>query len=164
MGYGKHVAAVAAAFALGLPAQAADNTLLIRMEEGGATSVWHIEGDSNLSQDELLALEASAAPEGGPPRITSAGMAKAYETKDGVVIEIPGAPRDRRLLIDRDACGGVKVWHSDGPTILTEGELADLLLTALPGGGKRVSVGKMYAKGYSMALGVVVVIWDPSAR
>lgn len=163
MGYARCIAAVLLLIAA-FPAAAADNTLLIRKEAGGAVSVWHIEGETNLSQDDLLALEASAAPEGGPPRLTGAGLAKAFETQDGVVIEVPGAPRDRKLLIDRDACGGVKVWHSAGPTALTEDELTDLLLTALPGGGKRVSVGKMYAKGYSMALGVVVVIWDPAAR
>lgn len=149
---------------LAFSARAGDDTLLIQMEKDGSYKVWHIEGDSNPSQDELLALEGSATPEGGPLRMTAAGMARAFEVAEGIAIEIPGAPVDKRLLMDRDACGGVKVWHSAGATQLTDDQLTELVLAAEPGGGKRVNLGKRYAKTFSTRIGVIAVLWDPTRR
>jgi hypothetical protein len=47
---------------------------------------------------------------------------------------------------------------------LTDEQMTDLVLSALPDGGKRVSIGSNYAKAYSVELGVVAVIWAPVQR
>jgi hypothetical protein len=146
------------------PAGAADSALLIQLGPDGRYTVWHTEGATRLPEEQILALEAAARVGGGEPLETAAGPARAFDVQGTVIIEIANAKTDRRLLIDRDACGGVKVWHADGETRLTEDELTELVLTALPGGGKRVSVGKNYAKGFLTGLGVMAVIWQPVRR
>lgn len=146
------------------PASADDNALLIQLQQDGNYRVWHSEGATHLPEPELLELEAGARPEGGEILRTSMGRAQAFEIKDSVVIELPDAPRDGRLLLDRDLCGALKVWHIDGTTQLTDDEMTELVLTALPDGGKRIKVGTTYAKGYSTRIGVIAVIWTPVAR
>lgn len=143
-------------------AVAADTPLLIQLQPDGKYRVWHTEGDTHLSDDELLTLAASARPEGGEPMEVSAGPARAFELPQAVLIEIPGAPADKALLLDRDECGGIKVWHDAGATQLSEDQLTELVLTAVPGGGKRVMVGKDYAKAFTTRLGVVAMIWKPA--
>jgi hypothetical protein len=155
------VAAVAAAFSAHA---AADNTLLIRLEPDGRYTVWHSKGETALAEGEVLALEASATPQGGEPMQTSAGLASAAVTKEGTVISLPDAKRDKTLLIDRDACGGVKVWHSEGTTSLTDAQITDLVVSALPGGGKSIALGTSLAKAYSTNYGVMVVIWTRAER
>ncbi len=163
MGLIRTIATLAAALAA-FSAQAADTTLLIQLEPNGRFKVWHTEGETNLPEEQVLALEAAARPEGGETLDTAAGPARAYVTQAGITIAVPGAQSDKTLLIDRDACGGVKVWHAEGATRLTEDELTELVLTALPGGGKRVSVGGNYAKAFTTGLGVMAVIWQPVRR
>ena len=145
-------------------AHAADNTLLIQLQRDGSYVVWHSEGATHLSDDELTTLSASAKPEGGEGIVTTAGLANAFEIAHAVLVVLPNARSDKKLLIDRDACGGVRVWHSEGSTTLTEEQLTDLVLSALPDGGKRVSIGDKYAKAYTVELGVVAVVWAPVQR
>jgi hypothetical protein len=154
-------------FAAALAAAAAsadDNTLLIQLDAQGKFVVWHTQGTTYLNDDELAALTASAQPEGGAILATSAGPAQAFQTRDGVVVALKEATRDARLLIDRDDCGGVKVWHGEGETQLSEDDLVELLLTALPGGGRRLAVGENFARGYIARLGVIALLWKPSKR
>jgi hypothetical protein len=157
------VAAILVALAAGTAA-AADNTLLIQLQKDGSYLVWHSEGATRLTDDELTTLSASAKPEGGERLLTSAGPASAFEIPHAVLVQLPDAKSDRKLLIDRDACGGVRVWHSEGATVLTDDQLTDLVLSALPDGGKRVAIGASYGKAYSTELGVVAVIWAPVQR
>jgi hypothetical protein len=145
-------------------AEAADNTLLIQLQKDGSYLVWHSEGRTQLSDDELTSLSASARPEGGEPILTTAGPASAFEIPRAVLVVLADAKSDRKLLIDRDACGGVRLWHAEGATSLTDDQLTELVLSALPDGGKRVSIGSNYAKAYSTELGVVAVIWAPVER
>lgn len=147
-----------------LPALAADNTLLIQIEASGKFRVWHTEGDSMLNEDELAALAASARPEGGEKMPTGAGLASGHETKNGVVVVLHDKRHDNQLLIDRDDCGGVKLWHGDGTTNLSEDELTELVLTALPGGGTRLIIGEQFARAYSGRLGVTALLWKPKKR
>lgn len=146
------------------PAWAADNSLLIQVEPDGRYRVWHTEGATNLTEDEVLTLAADAAPEGGNPRQVSAGMARAFQTERGLIIEIADARGDKRLLVDRDECGSIKTWHSEGATQLNDDQLTELVLSALPGGGRRVSVGGNHAKAFITPLGYSVVIWKPVVR
>ncbi|HZV54557.1 MAG TPA: hypothetical protein VFF82_06420 [Rhodocyclaceae bacterium] len=157
---------LAAAFILGTAwsAFAADNTLLIQLNQDGSFRLWHTEGATNLSDEELVTLAATARPEGGETIEVTAGSAHAVETKDGVMIVVPAAKSDKELLIDRDECGGVRVWHSDGATRLTDDQMTELVLTALPGGGKNVPIGQKFAKGFSTKIGVVAVLWQPVKR
>jgi hypothetical protein len=143
---------------------AADNSLLIQVEPGGGYRVWHTEGATQLSEDEILMLAAGATPEGSALQSISAGPARAFQTGNGVVIEVPEAASDRKLLVDRDACGAIKVWHADGATQLTEEQMTELVLAALPGGGKLVKVDGRYAKSFVTPLGYAVVIWAPVKR
>lgn len=145
-------------------AAAADNGLLIQTVPGGGYRVWHTEGATNLSEDEILMLAAGATPEGSELQRISAGPARAFQTGNGVIIELPEAAADRRLLVDRDACGAVKVWHSDGTTQLSDDQLTELVLSALPGGGRPVKVDGNYAKAFITPLGYAVVIWAPVKR
>lgn len=163
-GWVRHVVAAVAAAALALPAAAEDTALLIQLQPDGHYRVWHAGGPATLSEDEVLALEASAMPEGGRQIVTSAGLARAFDTPNGVLIRLPALGPDRTLLIDRDGCGGIKVWQSQGTVRPTEEELTELVLTALPEGGKRVSVGRLHAKAYSTKFGVIAVIWKPNPR
>lgn len=157
---------IAAAFAvlLAFPAAAEDTALLVQLRPDGRYTVWHAGGQSPLSEDEIGALEASARPEGGRSMLTAAGMARAFETPNGVLIRLPALGPDRSLLIDHDGCGGIKVWHDRGEVNLTEDELTELVLSALPEGGKNVVLGKYHAKAYSTKIGVIAAIWRPVAR
>lgn len=158
------LAAVAVAAAALPTAAAEDAALLIQIQPDGRYQVWHAGDQSPLSEDELLSLEAGATPEGGRSLVTAAGLARAYDTPNGVLIRLPALGPDKALLIDRDDCGGIKVWHSQGTVHPTDDELTELVLSALPGGGKRVAVGKLHAKAYSTKIGVIAVVWKPTPR
>lgn len=145
-------------------AAAADNSVLIQTGPDGHYKLWHTEGATSLDDDEALALAASARPEGGAPRAVAAGTAQAFETAHGVVVAIPDAPADKSLLIDRDACGAVKIWHAEGSTVLTEDQMTELVMSALPAGGKPVNLGGRYAKAFVTPLGYTVVLWQPVVR
>ncbi|MBK6631420.1 MAG: hypothetical protein IPG33_10440 [Betaproteobacteria bacterium] len=143
---------------------AAANALLIQLRPDGSFKVWHGAGASLLPSDEIYDLEASARPEGGDIQPTTLGRAQAFETKQGVVIELPDAQSDKRLLLDRDPCGGLKVWHDEGTTRLPDDVLTELVLTALPDGGARIKIGENVVRGYTVERGVIAVIWKPSRR
>jgi hypothetical protein len=143
---------------------ASDNNLLIQLEPDGRYRVWHTEGVTQLNEDEVLTLAASALPEGSAPLRVSAGTARAFSTERGLILDIADAPADRKLLVDRDECGGIKIWHSEGVTQLTDDQLTELVLSALPGGGRRVVVGANHAKAFITPLGYAVVIWKPVVR
>lgn len=150
--------------ALALPAAAEDTALLIQLQPDGHYRVWHSDGPSRLPEPLLLELEADARPGGGPVMQTLRGPAQAFETKEGVVIELPQAGEDNRLFFDRDGCGGVKVWHAAGTLYPTEEELTELVLTALPEGGQRIKVGDTYARAFTTRVGVIAAIWKPVRR
>lgn len=156
-------AGIGMAFAVA-SASAADNNLLIQLGPDGHYVVWHAEGTTQVSEDEALLLAASATPEGGPPQRIAAGMARAMQLEHGVVIEIIDARTDPRLLVDRDECGAIKLWHSEGATQLSDDQLTELAISALPGGGRSVDLGGRYAKAFVTPLGYSVVIWKPVAR
>jgi hypothetical protein len=143
---------------------AADNVLLIQLQPGGAYKVWHTEGESQLSDDEVMTLEVNARPEGGDEMPTSAGPARAYDTSDGVVIKLPAAKTDNAVLIDRDACGHIRLWHAAGATRLTEEQITDIYISALPEGGKRLSVGSQHVKAFITKLGVTATLWNKPAN
>lgn len=143
---------------------AADNAVLIQLRQDGSFRVWHSAGASLLPDDDIHDLEASARPEGGDVMRTELGRAQAFETKQGIVIELPDAKSDKRLLLDRDPCGGLKVWHDEGAARLSDDVLTELVLTALPDGGARIKVGENYVKGYTVERGVIAVIWRPFRR
>ncbi len=145
-------------------AGATDNVLLIQMQPGGRYLVWHTEGESRISEDEIMALEASAKPGGGEEVPTSAGPARAYETSDGVMIRLPAAKSDKALLFDRDDCGHVRVWHAAGATNLSEDQITDIVMSALPEGGKRITVGNYYVKAFLTKLGVTAALWSAPAK
>mgnify|MGYP001615350241 CR=1 FL=1 len=159
----RFVLAALAAAGISLSAHAAGNAVLIQMEQDGKFKVWHTEGESHLTEDEIFSLAASALPEGGKRMLTGAGFARAIETKGGTIIVVSGADVEKSMLVDRDACGHVKLWYSTGTTSLTDEQLTELVLSALPDGGKNILVGKRYAKAHSTAIGVMVVLWEPAA-
>jgi hypothetical protein len=148
------VAALMFATAVG----AVDNVLLIQVQSG-TYKVWHVEGESALSDDEVMALEVTAKPEGGEETLTGAGLARAYETSDGVVIRLSAAQTDKAVLIDRDDCGHLRLWHADGATQLAEDQITDIVMSALPGGGKRLTIGKYHVKAFITKLGVTASLW-----
>lgn len=154
----------AAAFALPAVAAEEDKALLIQIQPDSRYRVWHAGAPSPLGEEDILALEAGAAPEGGRKLVTAAGLAQAFDTPNGVIIRLPALGHDKMLLIDRDGCGGIKVWHAQGTVHPTDEELAELVLTALPDGGQRVSVGRLHAKAYSTKIGVIAVVWKPNPR
>lgn len=155
--------AALAALCAAMPLRAEDNTLLIQQGPQGFV-VWHGEGESRLSDDEILELMATAAPEGGETQTTSRGPARAFELPAGVLIRLPAAARDKALLVDRDACGHVIVWHAEGALKLTEAELAEVVMSALPEGGPRLRFGERYAKAFVGKLGVTVTLWKAPVR
>lgn len=158
----RRIAAVAATFALLQPAtSAADTTLLIQPVADGSFRVWHSEGESALSENALLILEGTATPTGSPPLETPFGPARAYETADGIVVELPQAPRDKALLLDHDACSAISAWHAGGDAGLTAEQLADIYLSAAPGGGRNLLIGERMTKAFSTRLGVKAVLWTP---
>jgi hypothetical protein len=119
---------------------------------------------TQISEEEVLAVAATAKPEGGDPVPVTAGRARAFQTETGVIIEMLDAKADRNLLVDRDDCGAIKLWHSEGPTHLTDDQMTELVLSALPGGGRRLTFDGRHAKAYITPLGYVVVIWKAVVR
>ena len=158
------VAVFLAALLAATSANAADNVLLIQMQPGGSYRVWHIEGESRLSDDEIMALEVTARPEGGEETPTSAGPARVFESSDGVTISLPAARNDKLLLIDRDDCNHVRVWHAAGATSLSEDQITDIVISALPGGGTRLTVGDFHVKAFITKLGVTATLWKVPAK
>ena len=142
---------------------AEDNVLLIQNGPQGYV-VWHTEGPSQITDDEALEAIASARPEGGETVMTHLGPARAYEQSQGVVIRLAEVQHDKALLTDRDACGHVYLWHSEGATQLSEAELTEIVLAALPEGGKRLQLGDRYAKSFVTKLGVTVTLWKIPAK
>jgi hypothetical protein len=145
-------------------AGAADNVLLIQMQPGGHYKVWHTEGESRLTDDEVMALEVTARPGGGEEIQTSIGPARVYESSDGVTISLPEARTDKAVLIDRDGCGHVRVWHAAGATNLSEDQITDIFMSALPEGGKRINVGTYHVKAFITNLGVTATLWNVPAK
>ncbi|MDP1524497.1 MAG: hypothetical protein Q8M20_01680 [Rhodocyclaceae bacterium] len=141
---------------------AADNVLLIQTGPAGFT-VWHVEGSSVLPDDDVIDIMATARPEGGEIIKTPLGPAQAFQLADGVMIGLPEAPRDRAWLVDRDACGHIHLWHAEGTTQLTDAQLSDIYMSALPEGGPRLRLGAQYAKGFIGKLGVTVTLWSVPA-
>ncbi|MBE7424273.1 MAG: hypothetical protein HS110_17885 [Zoogloeaceae bacterium] len=164
------LAAVLAAFLaacaalLALPASAEDTALLIQIEPSGRYTVWHAGGKSPLGEEEISALEVTARPEGGKPTLTTAGLVQAFDTDKGMLIRLPALGPEKTLLIDRDGCGGIKIWHAQGDVNLTEDELTEIVLSALPEGGKNVALSRYHAKAYSTRIGVIAAIWKPVAK
>lgn len=142
----------------------AETTYLLQVQPDGHFKVWYAKGESNLTDDELMDMEVAARPEGGAEVATSAGPARAFDGKDGMVISLPAAARDKELLVLRDACGGVKAWHSAGSHPLAEDEMTELAIAALPGGSKRLQVKAGYAKSFTGRAGILVVIWKPAEK
>ena len=138
---------------------AEDNVLLLQLRPGGGITVWHTEGDSQITDDEALELEAGAKPEGSAELPTAAGPARSYETADGVMIRLPAAGKDNALLVDRDNCGHIKLWHAAGATHLPDDQLTDIFMSALPEGGKRLTFGDQHVKAYITKLGVTASLW-----
>ncbi len=145
-------------------ANAADNVLLIQLQAGGGFRVWHTEGESRLSDDEIMELEVTAKPGGGEVTQTSAGPARVFESGEGVTISLLEAKTDKALLIDRDDCNHVRVWHSAGATNLSDDQIADIFISAVPGGGKRLSVGPYHVKAFLTKLGVTATLWSAAAK
>jgi hypothetical protein len=145
-------------------AAAADRSLLIQLQPDGRYRIWHSGGENPLSDDEALALAAAARPEGSAPVAVAAGRARAYDGPQGVVIALEGDP-PATLLVDRDDCGAIKLWRANGAGGLSEEQLTDLVLSALPGGGRRLTLGNRYGKAYIGRLGYTAVLWPaPAAR
>ena len=141
------------------PVAAEDNVLLIQLAPGGGYAIWHTEGETDLPEHEAIALEGTATPEGGPEVATSVGPARAYETPNGIIIRIPSAPKDNALLLDRDNCGQVRLWHAAGATQLSDDEATDIVMSAVPGGGKRLIVGDRHVKAFLGPMGVTASFW-----
>ncbi len=160
---GRFVAVVLALLAMS-PAGAAGDNLLIQIQHDGRYQVWHSEGATTISEDDALAVAATARPEGGAPQPVAGGRARAFATEHGVVIEMIDVVVDKRLLFDRDACGAVRIWHSEGATRLTEDQLTELVMSALPGGGPRLTFDGRHAKAYITPMGYAVVLWAAVAR
>jgi hypothetical protein len=149
---------------LSTAAGAVDNVLLIQLRAGGGFTVWHTEGESRLSDEEAMELEATAEPAGGAELQTGAGPARAYETPDGVTIRLPAARNDKALLVDRDDCNHVRLWHAAGTTRLSDDQIADIFISALPGGGKRITIGNYHVKAFLTKLGVTAALWEIPAK
>jgi len=139
-------------------ALAEDNVLLIQTGPQGFI-VWHGEGTSQLDDDVVITLMAGATPEGGLPLATPLGPARAFAQPHGVVIRLEGAPQDAALLVDRDGCGHVQLWHSEGATRLSDAQLTEIVMAALPEGGPRLRLDGLYAKSFIGPLGVTVTLW-----
>jgi hypothetical protein len=137
---------------------AEDNVLLIQTGPQGFI-VWHTEGKSRISDDEALEVMASARPGGGEEVMTAHGPARGYELPAGVLIRLPEAKSDKALLVDRDACGHIQMWHAEGETQLSDGELTEIVMSALPEGGKRLTLGNRYVKAFVTPLGITATLW-----
>lgn len=146
-----------------LPLHAEDNVLLIQQGPEGFV-VWHTEGQNQLADDDVLQLMATATPAGGEVTPTPLGPARAYEMTEGIVIRLLSAQHDKALLVDRDACGHVHLWHAEGATQLTDAQLTEIVLSALPEGGPRLRLNGSYAKGFAGKLGVTTTLWKVPVR
>jgi hypothetical protein len=161
----RRIALVCAVLAFSTAAQAEDDALLIQLQTGGAYRVWHTEGLTQLGDDDAMLLDAIATPEGSETTMTAIGPAQSRRTASGVVISLLHSGPDNELLVDRDGCGHIKLWHGDGATQLTEDQLTELVLAAVPGGGKRIVLDdRRIAKSFLNSLGVMVAIWRPVKR
>ena len=154
------LALLVAVWMVATSAGATDNVLLIQMQPGGGYRVWHTEGESLITDDEVMALEVTAKPGGGEEMQTSVGPARAYETSDGVTISLLAAKTDKAVLIDRDDCNHVRLWHAAGTTNLSEEQITDIVMSALPGGGKRLTIGSYHVKAFITKLGVTAALWN----
>lgn len=143
---------------------AADLSVLIQQLPGTRFKVWHAEGSTRLSEDELMELEAVASPEGSAPVKTAYGPARAYATPEGIFVRLPELKSDGTLLLERDACSAIKAWHEDGAATLSDDELTELVLSAKPDGGKSIALGARRAKAYITHHGVMAVIWTPARK
>lgn len=148
----------------GSAALAADEALLIQMEKNGKFRVWHVEGATHLTEQELGLLEANAQPEGSDALVTDHGPARAYWTPEGIIVRLPEAKSDKALLLDHPACSELKAWHAEGETQLTENQLSDLVGSALPDGGPTITVGGFQAKAFLTRLGVTATLWKKVSR
>lgn len=148
-------------------AAAENSNILIQLQPGGGFRVWHAEGASVLDDEEVMLLDAEAEPGGSRAIATALGPARARRTELGVIIDIDQAVKDKALLVDRDACGHLKTWHADGDLRLSADQVADLYMSALPGGGPRLALDDgRSAKAFMTSLGVMVAIWKarPAGR
>lgn len=143
--------------------QAEDNVLLVQTGPQGFV-VWHTEGQSQLTDDDVLELMATATPEGGRETPTPIGPARAYEMPEGILIRLLAAQHDKALLVDRDACGHVHLWHAEGTTQLSDAQLTEVVMSALPEGGPRIRLNGKYAKGFVGRLGVTITLWQVPVR
>ena len=143
-------------------AQAQSSNLLIQLPPGGGYRIWHADGPSVLSDEDILLLDSMAEVQGSAPIPTSLGAARARRTELGVIIELTEANIDKTLLVDRDACGHLKTWHVDGGKPLTDDQTTDLVMSALPGGGPRLVLDpEHHAKSFITAIGIMVAVWTP---
>ena len=118
-----------------------------------------------MSDDEVLLLDSLAEPRGGEVVKTSLGSARARHTEQGVIIELLDRNEDKALLVDHDSCGHLKTWHADGATPISEDQITDLVISAVPGGGPRqVLDAERLAKAFLTNLGVMVAVWRPPKR
>lgn len=147
---------------LPLAAAAQSTNLLIQVQSGGAYRIWHGAGPSVLEDDEVMLLYSLAEPQGSAPVATALGAARARSTGQGVVIDLLDVATDKALLVDHDACGHIKTWHAEGGMSLTEEQATDLVLAAVPGGGRRLVLDEQHhAKSFLTDLGIMVAIWRP---
>jgi hypothetical protein len=154
-----------AAFLVPTLVLAQSSNLLIQLQPGGSYRVWYADGPSVLSDDEVLLLDSLAEPKGGEIVETSLGAARARQSDQGVVIELLDRAEDKALLVDRDGCGHLKTWHADGATPITEDQITDLVISAIPGGGPRLVLdADRHAKAFLTNLGVMVAVWRPPKR
>ena len=158
----KHAGAVLLLLAA-LAGHAADNVLLIQHGTAGYT-VWHSEGPTQLDDDVVLEIMASAEAEGGVEMTSPVGRARAFARGAAVEIRFSDLQGDNALLVDRDACGHIHVWHAAGARQVPEDQLTEIMLTALPGGGKRLRFGNEYVKGFIIDLGVTATFWQAAGR
>jgi hypothetical protein len=149
------------AFCLSLAgsAAAADAVLLIQQGPEGFR-VWHNAGASVLPDDDVLEIMMTARPAGGEVVPTPLGPAQAFEQAVGIVIRLPEAPSDKALLVDRDACGHVHLWHAEGKTRLPDDVLFEIVHSAKPDGGPRLRFGDLYVKAFHTKLGITATLWS----
>jgi len=143
--------------------QAEDNVLLVQTGPQGFV-VWHVEGENVMPDDDVLELMATATPEGGKEMPSPLGRAQAFEMPEGILIRLLDVPRDKALLVDRDACGHVLQWHAEGATQLSDAHLTEIVMSALPEGGPRIRLNGTYAKGFIGRLGVTITLWKVPVR
>jgi hypothetical protein len=47
---------------------------------------------------------------------------------------------------------------------LSEDQVADIFISALPGGGKRITIGDYHVKAFVTRLGVIATLWNAAAK